>query len=265
MVGEKLLEILEATPELFGSRFVSLLSTPIQRAVRKVHRDLLPLPVSHDSVEEFERRVNNSVDVALRDAKEPFYQDSSRAAKRTTGSRAWLRLVIHGLNAGFGASFASKKELSGLQLRTEQLDAMAELETSILYFLELPDGKVPAEDWGEKLKATQFSYEAGASARAEKVSWAQVEPKLPPAEFTAAIDAVRLASGPVRDFLLHPRKAMIDLEKIAECPPAGKILSAPGADAEIGRGLLKRGMVRALRAHELIMVGGKPLLNGFFC
>ena len=101
-------------------------------------------------------------------------------------------------------------------------------------------------------------------SRCQPLTWAQMEPALPPKEHCAAIPLESLCDGPVLEYLLHPERSLVDLSGVAACPKPGKLHVRPGELNRIAKGLLERRLVRPVLAHELIMVAGRPLLNGFF-
>ncbi len=61
---------------------------------------------------------------------------------------------------------------------------------------------LPAEDWSEYLKSRRLSCSGEVSSRAETVTWAQVEPALPPPGLGGKVSALALAPGLMRDLLM---------------------------------------------------------------
>eukprot|EP00974_Lingulodinium_polyedra_P076006 7359237-Lingulodinium_polyedra.AAC.1 len=58
--------------------------------------------------------------------------------------------------------------------------------------------------------------------------------------------------------------SFVPLAAVEACPPAGRVRVQQGELLPLARGLLRRGLVRPLRQSELIVVAGRPLLNGLF-
>ncbi len=81
--------------------------------------------------------------------------------------------------------------------------------------------------------------------KAQRLSWAQVEPALPPANCCDCIDVLDLAEGQVREFFLHPECSLVNLDAVVALPKAGTMMCKPGEDAVIGRELLKRSIPTA--------------------
>jgi len=68
----------------------------------------------------------------------------------------------------------------------------------------------------------------------------------------------------MRKYLLTPADAVLDLGSVEACPPAGRCLHQPGEEVHLGRGFVRRGMVRALSASQLLKIRGEHLVNGWF-
>jgi len=128
-----------------------------------------------------------------------------------------------------------------------QVVALAELESSILYFLALPGGAVPSKNWDEYLRSHDVSYDGSVTSKSVRLTWDQAEESLPPKANTAVIDVTALAEGEMRHYLLNPQEGIMDLEELDECPPAGKCMHEPGERLPLARGFLERGMVVPLR------------------
>eukprot|EP00973_Karenia_brevis_P057751 8033724-Karenia_brevis.AAC.1 len=101
-----------------------------------------------------------------------------------------------------------------------------------------------------------------------RVTWAQIEPGLPPADRCGSIQALDLCEPTVQSFLREPLKALVDLESVDPAPKPGMMMGSRKENIKIARGLLQRRLVRILERDELLWVGKedqrRPLLNGWF-
>ena len=75
-----------------------------------------------------------------------------------------------------------------LQVTAAQGAALAELGRKAEYYVSLDGGVIPRRDWKEWLTKTCFNYTGAEVQKALPLSWAQVEPALPPFESCACVD-----------------------------------------------------------------------------
>ena len=68
---------------------------------------------------------------------------------------------------------------------------------------------------------------------------------------------------PLLNYFNNPEEALIEVLP-NEAPRAGPVMAAPSEAVLIAKNLLDRGLVRILFENELVVVGGRPLLNGLF-
>jgi len=99
---------------------------------------------------------------------------------------------------------------------------------------------------------------------AQEATWEQVEPALPPMGFCACVNVCDIAEGGVKDFFGDPWAAFKGFGEVTDRPKPGKVMTPDSGMVTMARGLLGRGLVKPLRRHELIMIDGKPLVNGWF-
>jgi hypothetical protein len=133
-----------------------------------------------------------------------------------------------------------------------------------VHMVSLPENSIPKKDWDEATEGTRLSYIGQVVERAVELTWEQLEPALPDFDHCASIDAEALAEGECRDVLADPMGALDKLHSAKECPRAGRNIIRAGHHLKIAKGLLARGLVIALEAHERIFVHGQPLMNGLF-
>ena len=65
----------------------------------------------------------------------------------------------------------------------------------------------------------------------------------------------------MRSWFERPLDTSIDLSSVTARPKPGKVLGEPDSLLPLAQGLLERGLVAPLRAQELLLVAGGPLLN----
>eukprot|EP00973_Karenia_brevis_P056297 7830345-Karenia_brevis.AAC.1 len=116
---------------------------------------------------------------------------------------AWLWLVMHVLNQG-----RPRAKLAGGLPTDRQQKAAGLLVKQILDFVELRSEGLKGQDWKAFLKTRSLSYCGSEVSTAMRVTWAQIEPGLPPADRCGSIQALDLCEPTVRSFLCEPMKAL---------------------------------------------------------
>ena len=135
------------------------------------------------------------------------------------------------------------------------------LANHVACFLSLEEGVVPLRDWGAFSKSKSLTSSGAVVAVARVVSWAQVEPALPPPEHCEAFDAVWLSKGAVRLYLLDLMVALVPNVLAGPRPKVPRCQTRSVQKLAVARGLLARRLAIPLRWDELLFVGGEPLLN----
>ena len=105
---------------------------------------------------------------------------------------------------------------------------------------------LPAEDWSEYLKNRRLSYSGEVLSRAETLTWAQVEPALPPPGLGGKVSALALASGRMRDLLMKPELTVLPREEWPDRLPRAQVRAESGEWAKITAGLVSEGWLRAV-------------------
>ena len=145
-----------------------------------------------------------------------------------------------------------------------QQRALDELHSQVDYFLNLEDGIVKDMDWKKFFAARSVSYTGEVMASPRTLTWRQMAPGLPPAEFCGRIDALELAEGAVRDMLLNPGEQILPAEECPKIPPPGRVHFQAGEAAAMGRQLLTRRLLEIVEPEEILVINGTEILNGSF-
>ena len=154
---------------------------------RRAARDLLPLPFSPLSAEDVQR------------------EESLRSKEATESRQSWVAVMILALDYQYLNRHKRKAAELPLGPPTEaQTKAIIGLgQAADLLYQTSPD-EVRTHDWAAELKGKKISYEGDEIACPECLSFAQVIETLPPKGVAGSIPAVDLATGQVREALLHP-------------------------------------------------------------
>ena len=260
---------------------------------KRVSRDLLPLPSSAEVVAETIDRIASrlgsstvgsaavhtsdscdlrslaSIQTKTKSSPSSSSCPSSSSPTQFTrwtsqGAMAWLWLVIMSLNIGF-LEYSPVAQIRVPDRPSKaQAEALESLARRVIYFLELDDARLPVKNWKEYLESRNVTYSGEQVLTAMPLSWAQVEPALPPAHQCACVDALALAEGAVRSFLEKPEEALPFLTSASTRPRPGRMMMQPGERLSLAKGALGRGLVVPLVAEELIWIGDSPLTNGWF-
>eukprot|EP00971_Amphidinium_carterae_P129112 2557437-Amphidinium_carterae.1 len=142
---------------------------------------------------------------------------------------------------------------------------MAEVkQVSCRYFCELPAGVIPSLDWRKLLNKKCVNYTGEVLDFGESLSWKRVEPGLPPFHHCAAVNAVLLAEGSMREYLQHPERAVVDLSTLRARPRPGRVCVDRSDVITLFRGLLDRGLIGVVEDRDCLRVCGEVLANGLF-
>ena len=224
-VGAHLADEISADPSLLhaASKVVATIYTGGEDV-----RDALPLPVTRKSAEDF-----------VHDR----YEGDERNVMR--GLAGWLWIISLSLNLLWG------KEAKLATPSPIQEAIMLDISDRVSYFMSIPEGRINARCWEEYLRSQRISYSGELVAKALPLTWEQMEPGLPPPDRCGALDAAALAEGPMAEFLRDPSVSIPPHNPKDLRPNPGKVRFARGEELRIGRGLLARGLVTALRSEDL--------------
>eukprot|EP00971_Amphidinium_carterae_P209442 4154664-Amphidinium_carterae.1 len=128
----------------------------------------------------------------------------------------WALAIANGINLHYGKGWADG------ELTTGQWKCLGLLYRSSEYFCKLPQAVVPCEGWRELLHKKGVSYTGEVIDHGEVLDWARVVPGLPPYEHCAAVNSVALAEGEIREYLLHPELAVLDVTTLKARPRPGR-------------------------------------------
>ena len=228
-------------------------------------RDLLPLFVSEDS------------DWCLTYRGHAVYRglvaNGDEAGRRPLeqapcGLDAWLAAAIVSLNTLWvrGAADRPGPKCFGAPGRVtlSQVHAFWAIERRVEAFLSPGPQLLPQLKAKDFLATRATTYDGGVVRRAETISWEQVRATLPPFEKCASLDILDLCDDRMKEWFLDPMSTLVPLEGVKERPRPGKVLCEESSVLPLARGLLERGLVVPLRESDLLLVAGKPLLNGLF-
>ena len=250
--------------------------TAFAEATSKYSGDLLPLPLSL-SVEE--RKWTEWALSAVASSDKPWRD------VRAAGRKAWLWVVtfaINFLNCGAVSSVKRPAQLYPVGLpRPCQLAALSELEAAVDFFLcpssqkndwspERPlseDGNIvrlPAEDWSKYLSTRHLSYTGEVLSKVETLTWAQVEPALPPLGMGGRVSALELATGRMKELLLKPELSVLPVAEWPDRLPRAQIRAEPQEWAKITAGLVARNICSVIPAEEVLWHRGQVVGSGAF-
>ena len=149
------------------------------------------------------------------------------------------------------------------QLRGSQLAAADKLRDYVINFMSGPP--VPALDWEAELNKAKLDYNLEEIKRPEMVTWAQIEPALPPAGKAACVRTLSLAEGWLADCLREPERCLLPPEQWPSSPPPGRVWVEDDSEwHRVCSGAAERGIFTFLRKDEVFHAKGEPVLNGLF-
>ena len=225
--------------------------------------DVLPLPVDPAPAEE--ARILQ----ALRGGATPSHiaRDFGRSL-RVAGRAAWLFLlvtVVNFLNLGLSAANTLDAAQGPRDVSEAQHHALAYLREQVDNFLEGIPERVPQINWASAAKSTRADYRGEMLLKGVPVSWAQVEPGLPPEGLAGSIAAASLASDEMRPWILDPS---LSVKPFAQWPRRFRrsyVRCKPGELPGLIRGLFRHKVINFLSDDELVYDStGRPLTNGLF-
>ena len=149
---------------------------------------------------------------------------SQRAALRwDVAVGAWtmlLVILINYLHSDRGC-IESKWQCDAPRYTAAQQESIERIEEAAIYLCSRrgSEYKAPRVAWKNEVKALTFRYDE-VVRRPEKITWAQIEAGLPPAEHCGSLRAVDFCSGPVRAALEVVDSYVLPLDEWLEISPA---------------------------------------------
>ena len=171
------------------------------RAAEEV-RDLLPFPLSSEPTK----------------AEMELYMTSARGEPvspeliHEAAVDVWMFLLKWSLNWQFedrkvGDAGTSARQAFPRAPTAAQQAALHHLKQYVEDFVRGPI--VPYEDWAIIFKTTGVDYTVEEIKLPEAITWAQIAPALPPADWAARVRSIVLAEGPLRELLRDPMKVLL--------------------------------------------------------
>ncbi len=228
--------------------------------VSEAPSDLLPMPVCPADLDETRILQAFAAGALPADVRRDFPSAVPPAARS-----AWiflLILLVNFLHLGWS-------EVNTLEQRVPadytdaQLSVLEHFGRQVDYFLK-DDKPLPGVDWDLLMATKAVDYNPDLVLKGRPVSWAQIEPGLPPEGVAGSVRAVSLAAPPMARLLMDPATCVKPREEWPLRLQRTRVFVQPGEWAKILRGLYGRGMIKFLQASELITHNGRPLLNGLF-
>ena len=107
--------------------------------------------------------------------------------------------------------------------------------------------------------------EGGVVAKAQELTWEQVEKALPPLGMSACVDAHALVAGRVKEILANPLEVIKPKELWPKRAKKGRIMATEEEAKKICLGLVKRGILRIAEKEERIYdLEGNVIAAGLF-
>ena len=223
-------------------------------------RDVLPMPVCPADINETRILQALAAGALPADVRRDFPRSVPRAARS-----AWIFLLILLVNfLHLGWSEVDSLESKVPHDYTDgQMSVLEHFGRQVDYFLK-DDKPLTGIDWNLLMATKAVDYNQDLVLKGRPVSWAQIEPGLPPAGVAGSVRAVSLAAPPMARLLTDPATCVKPREEWPERLQRTRVFVQPGEWPKILRGLYGRGMIRFLKSSELIRHKGRPLLNGLF-
>ena len=210
-------------------------------------RDLLPFPLVELSAED-------------------FASDGRRLDPHALSSRrAFMNCLIIALNYEYGnrrggqPCAAASRSPSKAQ-RLALLNLAAQVDRMVC---EEPVD-LPVHDWLEELKDRKIAYDGSEVTMPHWLTLAQVEKGLPPVGVSASIDVAALATGNVRECLLHPEHVIRAAGHRLPALYQSKIWAGDDEREAIVAVRFERGIVGPIPDEAVASFDGELILSGAF-
>ena len=203
----------------------------------------MPLPFSMSAEEEvWNDRAKSPLEIV---------QDQSKGAELAS-DRAWFQDAVLVLNSLYEAPQSlnredCKKTFAQMHMEEKQANervALEELRRKVKVFFTRcrKDDTHIKKEWPEYLRGRVAGYEGGVMAKAQELTWEQVEQALPPLGMSACVDARALAAGRVKEILANPNEVIKPKELWPKRARKGRIMATVEEAKKICLGLVKRGL-----------------------
>ena len=245
--------------------------TASAEATRKPSNDFLPLPFT------FSEEENLWTEWASSEAPAP---DKPSEAVQKAGRRAWRWLLTFCLNFLNRGALGSMKSTSQLYPEGPPSSCQAwiihELGNPVGFFLcqaaqknewcrhaaakESEDReRVPllAEGWTEYFNNRRLSYSGEVLWRAERLTWAEIEPTLPPPGLGGMASALPPASRRMRDLWMKPELSALHREECPDCLARAQVRADSSEWARTAAGLVSRSICNMLQAGQVLRRKGQ--------
>ncbi len=122
----------------------------------------------------------------------------------------------------------------------------------------------PEVPWRSRIADLSVGYTGEVVEKARWLTWAQVEPGLPPVGKGGALYAPDFCDGWVSEHLTNAALSRIPDELIKEDLPFATVRATQQEWNRIGREMLERGVACVMEPHEVARCNGEMILNGAF-
>ena len=216
---------------------------------KRVSPDLLPLPVPS-----FPQVSPQQLDACFPADAPPTTEGFK------LGTKAWLCLLIHGLNQMYTGS---ARPARGPPTEA-QAQAIEHLFADCAELCRDGTSRAPHE-WPQAYKLKAESYWGEPVYVATPLTMRQVLPTLPPKGVAASVDVMKILHGQIREQLGDPESLLLPESEWPPHPPrASTQLSDPSEWPLLANELWTRGLCMWLPTDALFSPGGTPLVNGLF-
>ena len=219
----------------------------------RAERDLLPLPYCPEAAE----------------AAVPQLQ-AHLNGKWLKHRRCWLLIMVLVLNFRYPGPNSQEviRVWKGPPSKAQSL-ALGLLGQAADVFLERNTWHLEMKGWKEELRMRKIGYDGEEVGLPHSLTLEQIKPGLPPPGVAASLDALRFATGEVREVLMDPFRLLKPLAEWDEAPRQSKIWSSEEDFERIADYLLELGILEEVsmeEAEEIVIRDdrGRPVRHGMF-
>ena len=184
--------------------------------------------------------------------------------KQQLAAAVWLGLLVVGLNTSLG--FTTIVARTQCPLKKAVLSA---LWTDSWDFLK-GDGlskevlRWPDVSWGSRIGSLSVSYVGEVVEKARWLTWAQVEPGLPPVGKGGCLDASEFCGKEVRGHLLNPELSRLPDDQVPDELPHAVVRATQNEWNTIAAEMVQRGVACVIEENDIATFRGQKVLNGAF-
>ena len=268
---KKLVRCLAGMPGPLGSSLRAVLNSPPGRSGKEEGKkgDPLPLPMP-SSFRDGLLRVATGLKPGMMGAGGSSSWKIGRCNRKEgvlkACALAWGGLQVLALNTsrGFTATTTvdvvrsplKKRVLSCLLSDAERFVRGDGLSKDVVLRPEVP--------WRSRIADLSVGYTGEVVEKARWLTWAQVEPGLPPVGKGGILFAPDFCDGWVAEHLTNADLSRIPDELIKEELPYATVRATQQEWNRIGREMVERGVACVIEPHEVATCNGKMILNGAF-